>query len=374
MLLFHLDGTETTSELSLSPLLRFRANRLNSWQFRLLLDTYANVTYLVDPTFERLYKENIQRTARGHINWVFTKAERPDGFWHRSYLTNGQPKDRSIFQLDQQCYPLLELCDYLECFPEEKNFVKGIVELGVIDKILDVLASKRDVSTELWPTDETPGDDAVVYPYHFSNHVLLWRTFTRLDTLFIGLGALPKDQRHRLDELAAQVKEKTIESFTTTHTSGVGKLFAYQTDANGKYFCYHDGNDIPTLRVYEWSFVSTADEVQTWHNTMKFGLSPANTKGYCNESPYDGLGSVHSSGTWTLGIFQALAYAASTNDTPAMQSAWTKMAAAMQWDGTFPEAVDPKTARCTSKAWFSWPGAMLGSFLIHLRKMECMEG
>lgn len=40
----------------------------------------------------------------------------------------------------------------------------------------------------------------------------------------------------------------------------------------------------------------------------------------------------------------------------------------MQWDGTFPEAVDLKTAQCTSKAWFRWPGAMIGALLIRMRK------
>jgi meiotically up-regulated gene 157 (Mug157) protein len=144
--------------------------------------------------------------------------------------------------------------------------------------------------------------------------VLLWRTFTRLHTLFIRLGTLPRGRVQRLDELAAQVKKRTIESFKTTHTSCVGNLFAYQTDACGNSSVYHDANDIPTLFASEWGFASTPDEIQTWRNTMTFGLSPANTQGYCNESPYDGLGSVHSPGAWPLGYFHALAYAALTDD------------------------------------------------------------
>lgn len=322
----------------------------------------------MEPTSVRFYEENIRSAARGHIKWVFTKAKRPNGFWHRSYLTNGQPKDCSIFQLDQQCYPLLELCDYLEYFPEESDFVREIVRLGVIDEILAVLDSKRDARTGLWPTDETPGDDAVTHPYHFSSHVLLWRTFIRLHDLFKRLGTFPKGQGQPLDQKAAQVKTVTIDSFKTTHTSCAGNLFAYLTDACGGFAVYHDGNDIPTLLALEWEFAFTPDELQIWHNTMKFGLSPANTDGYCNKGPYDGLGSVHSPGAWTLGYFQALAYAALSNDTLAMQSEWTKVATAMQWDGTFPEAVDPETAKCTSKAWFSWPGAMIGALLIRMRK------
>lgn len=314
------------------------------------------------------YQGEIESAVRGHLEWVFIQAKRPHGFWHRSYLANGQPKDRSIFQLDQQCYPLLELCDYAEHFPSEADFVKRIVETGVIQEILAVLEAKQDKQTRLWPTDETPGDDAVQYPHHFSSHILLWRTFTRLHQMFLYLAIPLDEQMSRLDVMAAQLKDDTIGSFTTTYPNCSRQLFAYLTDGNGHHECYHDGNDVPTAFAYDWGFASSASEIATWRATMGFALSPANAKGFCNEGPYGGLGSVHSPGAWTLGYFQELAYAASNNNVRAMQGAWTKIAAAMQWDGTFPEAVDPKTAQCTSKAWFSWPGAMIGALLIRMKK------
>jgi hypothetical protein len=339
-----------------------------SWQIRLLLKTYANISYLVHADFVHPYREKIKLAVRGHLQWVFTQAKRPYGFWHRSYLANGQPKDRSIFQLDQQCYPLLELCDYAEQFAEEAEFTRSIMDTGVIQEILAVLNARQDKQTKLWPTDETPGDDAVEYPHHFSSHILMWRTFTRLHDLFLRSKIPPVEHTLRLDVMAAQLKERTVQSFTTTHPSCVGNLFAYLTDGNGHHDCYHDGNDVPTAFASDWGFASTPSEIAAWKATMEFALSPANAKGFCNESPYGGLGSVHSPGAWTLGYFQELAYAASNNDVQAMQGAWTKIAAAMQWDGTFPEAVDPKTARCTSKAWFSWPGAMIGALLIDMKK------
>ncbi|HZD58033.1 MAG TPA: hypothetical protein VE136_14985, partial [Anaerolineales bacterium] len=49
--------------------------------------------------------------VRRHLLWLFERARRPDGHWGRAYLPNGFPKD-DAFQLDQQCYPLLELADY----------------------------------------------------------------------------------------------------------------------------------------------------------------------------------------------------------------------------------------------------------------------
>ena len=63
-----------------------------------------------------------------------------------------------------------------------------------------------------------------------------------------------------------------------------------------------------------------------------------------------------------------MAGASLTKDEKAFKGAWFKIKAAMQWDGTFSEAVDPKTAVCTSKAWFSWPGSMIGALITQLRR------
>ena len=237
---------------------------------------------------------------------------------------------------------------------------------GVIQEILGVLETKQNAQTRLWSTDETPGDDKVVYPHHFSSHVLLWRTFTRLHALYARLGIPLGGQTQQLDNVATEIKERTMQSFTATHPRCGRRMFAYLTNGYGKSKFYHDANDVPTLFAHKWGFVSTPEEVSVWRNTMDFSLSPGNTRGYCY-GPYGGLGSVHSPGAWTLGYFQELAYTAVTNNEYAMQTAWTKIAAAMHWDGTFSEAVDPKTAECTSKAWFSWPGAMIGALLIRMR-------
>jgi len=342
-------------------------NRDNYWQIRLLLETYANAHDLVQPSLVNEIKDKIKCTVQGHLNWVFAWAERPHGFWHRSYLANGKPKDRSIFQLDQQCYPLLELCDFLDYFPEELDFTKRLFGSKVIGEILAVLASKQDLNTQLWPTDETPGDDAVIYPHHFSSHVLLWRTFTRLYELHVRLGEASTAQAQWLFETAEQVKHRTMQAFTANHPC-YGPVFAYLTDGHGKSTFYHDANDIPTAFANEWAFVTTPDEVSIWKSTMDFGFSSANENGFCSDVPYGGLGSVHSPGAWTLGYFQELSYATFTKNVHAMQSTWKRIAAAMQWDGTFPEAVNAKTAECTSKAWFSWPGAMIGALLIHVKK------
>ncbi|KAF2686285.1 hypothetical protein K458DRAFT_364017 [Lentithecium fluviatile CBS 122367] len=347
-------------------------NRDNYWQIRLLLETNKYRNLLLEEKSGSKYGQQIHDAAKGHLNWVFKTAQRPHGYWHRSYLVTGKPKDHAIFQLDQQCYPLLELCDYLDYFPDESDFVKELAQSDAVGTIVRLLEAKRDAETGLWPTDETPGDDAVIYPYHFSSHILLWRTVTRLRDLHAQFHLPTDPEVLRLNSLAQKLRSQTLESFTVPHTVTGKQVFAYLTNGCDKHTFYHDGNDIPTLFAREWDFVTSPTEISTWHNTMAFALSPLNTQGYCNEGPYRGLGSVHSPGAWVLGYFQELAYAVEREDTAAMQEAWRKVTAAMQWDGTFPEAVDPNTAECSSKAWFSWPGSMIGALIIKL-KVEGLE-
>ncbi|KAJ4355862.1 uncharacterized protein N0V89_003883 [Didymosphaeria variabile] len=346
-------------------------NRDNYWQLRLLYESYKHSSLLLrDDGLRWDYISKIHDIAKGHLEWVFRVAQRPHGYWHRSYIVTGKPKDGPVFQLDQQCYPLLELCDYLDYFPADMVFVRKILELGVVNKILDLLQSKRDIETGLWPTDETPGDDAVLYPYHFSSHVLLWRTLTSLRDLYDRLYSPSQVSSSAVNELATSLRTSTLRNFTVTHPELGMDMFAYLTDGQGNHTFYHDANDIPTLFAQPWSFVTTPSEIRTWHNTMAFGLSPANKQGYCNIPPYPGLGSVHSPGAWVLGYFQELAYAAMRKDEGDMRRAWGKTKNAMQWDGTFSEAVDPMTGKCSSKAWFSWPGSMIGALIVQLRSED----
>lgn len=320
-------------------------------------------------TAER-YQSMIHSTVKGHLNWVFRRAERPYSFWHRSYLVTGRPKDGPVFQLDQQCYPFLELCDFLAEYPQEFAFVESLCKEGSIIDTISLLESKRDVNTGLFPTDETPGDDAVEYPFHFSSHILLWTTFSRFNDLLKTIGLDSAFKALNLNSFAQDVRNSTLRHFQTVNGHSGKPMFAYLTDGAGKTTLYHDANDIPTLFAPAWNFVQSESEIELWRNTMDFGLSPSNEKGYFAGEPFGGLGSVHTPGPWPLGYFQEFVYAQLTNNAAAEEDAWRRIKAAMLWDGLFSEAVDYRTAECTSKAWFSWPGSMIGGALVHSNRMR----
>ncbi|KAB5554847.1 Six-hairpin glycosidase-like protein [Coniochaeta sp. 2T2.1] len=339
-------------------------NRDNYWQWRFLVNVRKRLHQLVSAQAAHSYRSAIDRTVKGHLNWVFLQAQRPQRIWHRSYLVTGRPKDGPVFQLDQQCYPFLELCDFLAEFPQEKEFVNKILANGVFEDVLGLVQSKQDPSTGLFTTDETPGDDAVELPFHFSSHVLLWYTYTRLSGLFKSLGPCRASDAERMTTLAAQVRRAALQHFLTADPATGKPIIAYLTDGDGHHTLYHDANDIPTIFAPTWGFLNTPVEMQAWRNTMEFALSARNKLGYAADGPFEGLGSVHSKGAWPLGYFQELMFAHATKNETMRRAVWRKIEGAMQWDGTFGEAVDVETGGTTSKAWFSWPGSMIGAALV----------
>jgi meiotically up-regulated gene 157 (Mug157) protein len=242
--------------------------------------------------------------------------------------------------------------------------VQTIFAEGVPTEILGLLWSKQDPSSGLFPTDETPADDEVEYPFHLSNQILLWYTLTRMARLLKEVGE-PRGLRVRdLEDHAKQLRLAVFNHFVVPRPADDEQFFAYLCDGKGNRRLYHDANDLPTLLAVKWGFVELAPEINIWKNTMGFGFSSANEKGYFGGGPFAGLGSVHTPNPWPLGYFQEFMYAHMMGDKGAQEDASRRIQNAMSFDGTFPEAVDAETGTITSKAWFSWPGCMIASALI----------
>lgn len=160
-----------------------------------------------------IYRGKIERVLKGHLRWAHEVAERPHTFWHRSYVISGKPKDGPTFQLDQQCYPLLELCNYYDAFPEDREFIRSLVHGAAVRDVLSLILSKRDASTGLFPTDETPGDDKVDHPFHFSSHVLLWYTLSQIASLFLEFGAPSRFTHQGIVDMITAIRAATIKHF-----------------------------------------------------------------------------------------------------------------------------------------------------------------
>ncbi|HBY95267.1 MAG TPA: hypothetical protein DEP84_15165 [Chloroflexi bacterium] len=283
---------------------------------------------------------------RRHVLWLFETARRPNGYWGRAYLANGDPKDR-IFQLDQQCYPLLELAEYARRAADDATVVRLLPHLP---PILNAVLARRAPGAALFATEETPADDPLPLPYHFSSQILLWHTFRQLSTLNARWSFTSLD----LDGLAESIQTAVRGSLAAEHRGC--QLFAYATDLQGAYRFYHDANDFPTVLAPRWGFCPATDPI--WRTTMDFAFSPDNIGGYY-PGPYGGLGSVHTPGPWPLGDVQEFLYARLTGDMSRAQAALARLVATACWDGALPEARDEHTGAVRSRHWFAWPGAAL---------------
>lgn len=393
--------------------------RDNYWQMRLLtqLDWESlNQLWPNNPEIATQYYSKIRQALTGHLIWLFQMAVTQieiNGairhFWRRSYLVNGKPKDGEVFQLDTQCYPFLELCEYFDAFgnePEANSVVVDILQTDSFRNILQDLLSRRDGATNLFSSDETPADDDLGdYQFHLSSNILLWHTLCKLSGLlsYPQFGPLVLEaSAESLGQLAVALRYSILINFrsrqTFTFSDGTQisqDILAYGFDPSKqvgdpmRYRHYHDGNDLPTLYAQEWDFLMNGideedddpDLRKLWQNTMIWAFMPGPpcagyNSGYKGDGsePFHGLGSDHSPGPWTLGFFQEWRFAQMVGDEGREHKAWSQIVGSAQFDGTFSEAVDITTGVCTSKTWFSWPGAMIAENLIDVVIEQAQQG
>lgn len=278
--------------------------------------------------------------VRGHLIWMFERAERLDGTWGRAYTANGKIKDKG-YQLDQQIFPLLELANYtlhtndLETYEHLKPYIRPTIEM---------LLTRKHPEKWLFATEETPADDPIAQPYHFSSHVLLWRTLLQLAKI---------DKSSDYSTMAMQLRETIAAHFVTKHNDEA--LYAYAVDGEDGYHLYHDANDIPLALMPHWGFCEADDPL--WEATVRFSWSEDNHGGVYDSK----LGSVHTPAPWPLGDVQELLIARILGDSIRYDLTHTRIAKSAQWDGALPEAYNADDFSVVSRHWFAWTNAMLVS-------------
>jgi uncharacterized protein len=270
----------------------------------------------------------IAALVEGFIRWTFEVAETIDGWWPRASLASGGAKDPA-FQLDQQLFPLLLIADH--------SRLTGDASLrehyaGSCANVIERLLAARS-AFGLIATAETPADDPLVQPFHFSSHVLLWRVLSAFD-----------------HPAASEVRDATLHHFTSE--GRFAYAIAGPEAANARH--YHDANDFPTVFAPGWGFCSKDDP--RWRATIDFAWSIAN-EGYF-AGTLAGLGSVHTPHPWPLGDLQEIVVARVMNDGARERSANERLAHVETWDGMLPEAYDETSGAVASRHWFAWPAAL----------------
>ena len=272
--------------------------------------------------------ERVRAVVDGFLNWLFEAAERPAGWWPRASLANGGAKD-PVFQLDQQLFPMLLLEDHAR-LTGETALVDRYARLR--QEMLRALLKKRTPSG-LIATDETPADDPLEQPFHFSSHVLLWRVLRELE---------PAQADEVRDATRAGFVESGRFAYAVRGAKGDGPRH------------YHDANDLPTVFAPAWGFCDADDPV--WRATIDFAWSREND-GYF-AGTLGGLGSLHTRHPWPLGDLQEIVVARVLGDAARESRGWERLERVETWDGLLPEAYDETTGAVASRHWFAWPAAL----------------
>jgi uncharacterized protein len=262
------------------------------------------------------------------IVWLFEVAQRPDGAWPRSALASGAAKDVA-FQLDQQIYPALLVADHAR--------LSGAAAMrdryeDACQATLESLLARRS-AFGLVPTAETPADDPLRQPFHFSSHVLLWHALR-----VFGHGA------------ANEVRQATVDHFASEERFAYAVRGPRGTGARH----YHDANDLPTVFAPGWDFCGPDDP--RWRATIAFAWSESN-EGYF-PGPFGGLGSLHTPRPWTLGDLQEIVVARVQKDREREARARARLGAVETWDCLLAEAYDERSGAVAARHWFAWPAAL----------------
>jgi meiotically up-regulated gene 157 (Mug157) protein len=203
-----------------------------------------------------------------------------------------------------------------------------------------------------------PSDDATVFPFlvpsNFFAVVSLRQAAEMVEQLAKDL-QLAKDCRALADEV-----ERALNSYAAVNHPAAGKVYAFEVDAFGNYYCTDDGN-IPSLLSLPYLGAKNIDD-PLYQNTRKMLLSDKNPY-YCQGRAAKGLGGPHvgMDMIWPLGvIMQGL----TSNDDQEIKECLTILQRTHAGTGFIHEAFHKDNPQKFTRAWFAWANTIFGEFVL----------
>lgn len=202
-----------------------------------------------------------------------------------------------------------------------------------------------------------PSDDATVFPYlvpaNYFAVVSLRQAAEMVETLRHD-AELARQSR----ALAAEVEQALREHAIVQHPKA-GKVFAYEVDAFGNFYCTDDGNVPSLLSLPYLGAVKPQDKV--YQNTRRMLLSPLNPY-YCIGKAASGMGGPHAGVDmiWPLGVtIQGLT---STSDRE-ISECLDILRRTHAGTGFIHEAFHKDDPKKFTRSWFAWANTLFGEFV-----------
>jgi uncharacterized protein len=203
-----------------------------------------------------------------------------------------------------------------------------------------------------------PSDDATIFPFLVPSNffaVVSLRQAAEMLTEISKDPDLAKQCRALADEVEGALRTHAIVSHPVA-----GRVYAYEVDAYGNYYCTDDGN-IPSLMSLPYLGAKKSSDA-VYQRTRKMLLSDRNPY-YCKGTAASGLGGPHvgMNMIWPLGlIMQGL----TSSDDREIKDCLTTLQHTHAGTGFIHEAFNKDNPMKFTRSWFAWANTIFGEFVL----------
>jgi hypothetical protein len=203
-----------------------------------------------------------------------------------------------------------------------------------------------------------PSDDATIFPFlvpsNFFAVVSLRQAAEMLETIRQET-ALAAECRALADEVEQALREHAL----VNHPAG-GRIFAYEVDGFGNYYCTDDGN-IPSLMSLPYLGAVKVDD-STYQRTRRFLLSDKNPY-YCHGTAASGLGGPHvgMDMIWPLGV---ITQGLTATDDAEIRECLDILRRTHAGTGFIHEAFNKDDPSKFTRSWFAWANTIFGELVL----------
>ncbi len=203
-----------------------------------------------------------------------------------------------------------------------------------------------------------PSDDATIFPFLVPSNffaVVSLRQAAEMVEQISHDPELAKQCRALADEV-----EQALQQYAVVNHPRAGKVYAFEVDAFGNYYCTDDGN-IPSLLSLPYLGAVKPDD-KIYLNTRKMLLSAQNPY-YCIGTAGSGLGGPHVGVDmiWPLGV--VIEGLTATNDAEIKQCL-TTLQKTHAGTGFMHEAFNKDNPNKFTRSWFAWANTLFGELVL----------
>ena len=203
-----------------------------------------------------------------------------------------------------------------------------------------------------------PSDDATIFPFLIPSNFFAMVSLRQAAEMVEQLrqdSNLAKECRALADEV-----EQALHEYSIVNHPFAGKVYAYEVDAFGNYYCTDDGNIPSLLSLPYLGAVKHSDKL--YQNTRKMLLSVKNPY-YCLGSAAKGLGGPHvgMDMIWPLGvIIQGL----TSQSDEEIKECLTTLQHTHAGTGFIHEAFNKDDPKKFTRSWFAWANTIFGELVL----------